>query len=58
MQIDDLSAKLLILLVQLGEDAVAFLRARTDARLGRRLKPLSPPSDLVLAAARRVLLFR
>lgn len=58
MQIDDLTAKLLVLLVQLGEDAVALLRVRTDARLGRRLKPLSPPPDLVLAAARRILFLR
>lgn len=58
MQVDDLAAKLLVLLVQLGKDAIAFFRTATDARLGRRLKPLSPPSNLVLAAAGRVLLFR
>lgn len=62
MQVDDLPAKLLVLLGQLGEYAIALLRAATEDALGRRrrrLKPLSPPPDLVLAAAAgRVLLLR
>lgn len=58
MQVDDLSTKLLVFLAQFREDAVALVRAPTDARLGRRLKPLSPPPDLVLAAVGRILFFR
>lgn len=61
MKVHYLPAELLVLLAQSREYTIPLvpgIGARADVLRRRRLKPLSPPPDLVLRAARRVLFLR